>query len=443
MRERLAELVTRDLGPRQQFEIRQKLRQEVAAERLTSIDRALLKKMAIDRSVEASHRDPFRHALRAGRLRKLEALGLAEPLAAGRWRLAEGLEDQLRALGERGDIIRTKQRSLKASGIERARSEWNLGPVPSAGIVGRIVERGLADELAGRHYLIVDGVDGRIHHVDAGSGDALEPLPHGAIVRLTAAQPSEREVDRRIAEISLSNDGLYSADLHRLADPGASEQYVRAHIRRLEAMRRAGVPVERLGNGTWRIAADHVEQACAYERRRVRAAPVRIDLLSPLALDRLAGSGGATWLDRELAADEPVPLRDSGFGREVRTALTLRRQWLLGEGLAQDPGGEFVMREDAIAALERRGVERAAARIAAERGKPFAEAVNGGLVHGTLVRRVDLAGGRFALVENSREFTLVPWRPVLEHHLGHEVEGIVRQGRVNWSFGRGRAGPEI
>ena len=39
-------------------------------------------------------------------------------------------------------------------------------------LVGRVVARGLSDELNDRHYLIVDGVDGRAHYVDIGKDAA-------------------------------------------------------------------------------------------------------------------------------------------------------------------------------------------------------------------------------------------------------------------------------
>jgi hypothetical protein len=48
-----------------------------------------------------------------------------------------------------------------------------------------------------------------------------------------------------------------------------------------------------------------------------------------------------------------------------------------------------------------------------------------------------------AVIENSREFTLVPWRQVLERQIGKEVSGIMRGMEVSWTFGRQRSGPEI
>ena len=74
----------------------------------------------------------------------------------------------------------------------------------------------------------------------------------------------------------------------------------------------------------------------------------------------------------------------------------------------------------------------------------FAEPEPGERISGIVRSRVNLNSGSFAIVENSREFTLVPWRPVLERQLGREVSGRVRSsGSISWTFGRERQGPEI
>src|SRR3546814_6351408 len=94
-------------------------------------------------------------------------------------------------------------------------------------------------------------------------------------------------------------------------------------------MRRLGSLVEREPEGTWIIAPNHLERAADFERTRARAAPMIVETLSALPLDKQVAADGATWLDRELVADEPEPMRDTGFGREVRQALARRRQWLI------------------------------------------------------------------------------------------------------------------
>lgn len=444
MRERVSELVTLDLGPRQDVEIRQKLRREISAERLTSIDRRLIRDMRSGGIVSVGHRDPFQHALRAGRLKKLEAMGLAEPIDGGKWKVADGIEDRLRRLGERGDIILRMQRELSARGIERLPADRvvHRDAIPESGIVGQVIARGLSDEIADRHFLIVDGVDGRVHHVDIGSGDAVEPLPDGAIVRASPRDFGPRSSDRLVTAIAEANGGRYSVELHLKHDPAARVEFAEAHVRRLEAIRRAGGRVERLEDGAWCIGPDHLGQAAAYERRRARSAPVHVEIVSPVPLKELPKWNGTTWLDRELA-ESSEPLRDSGFGREVRAALVLRRQWLLGQGLGDELDGHFAMRPGSLDMLRRREFSAAAAQLSCELGLSFVPTAAGERIEGVLTRRVDLASGRFALVENGREFTLVPWRPVLQRHIGREVSGIARAGGVSWSIGRGRSGPEI
>ena len=64
-------------------------------------------------------------------------------------------------------------------------------------------------------------------------------------------------------------------------------------------------------------------------------------------------------------------------------------------------------------------------------------------VEGVIARRIDLESGPYALVEKSREFTLVPWRDVLERNIGKAASGIMRESGINWRFGRERSGPQI
>jgi hypothetical protein len=45
---------------------------------------------------------------------------------------------------------------------------------------------------------------------------------------------------------------------------------------------------------------------------------------------------------------------------------------------------------------------------------------------------------RFAVVEDGLGFSLVPWKPALERHLGRHVSGLARAETVDWNFGRKR-----
>ncbi|MDO7843568.1 relaxase/mobilization nuclease RlxS [Sphingomonas immobilis] len=446
MRERASELVELDLGPRTTHDIEAGLRTEVEQERLTSLDRAMLREAGEDRIVTAAGGDAFAQALRAGRLAKLRQLGLAEPVGGARWQLGEGMEDTLRGLGERGDIIRTMQREIGRAGLSRAPADqaiYRPAAANAAPLLGQIVARGLADEHADRHYLLVDATDGRTHYVVIGKGAELEAVPQGAIVHITPVRAEIREVDRTIVAVAAANGGRYDVEAHLKVDPGATEAFAGTHVRRLEAIRRLTGGAARDAAGLWTIGEDHLDRVAAYEARLAQDRPVAVEILSTRPLAALVEADAATWLDRGLVADWPETARDAGFGSALRDAQERRRQWLIAQDLAEVDEGVTRYRAGLLATLQRRELLRVAGALADETGLTFTEAMPGSRIEGALRRRVDLVSGRFALVEQSRDFTLVPWRPVLERQIGKPVSGILRGDGVNWTLGRTRGGPVI
>lgn len=442
-RQRVAEQVSLDLGPRTAWEMEASRRREIGAERLTPLDRRLIRGMDQDRVIAAAGRDMRDTAFRTGRLRKLAALGLAEEHGSGRWRLAPGLEQRLRELGERGDIIRTMQRAIRAGGIQRPATDQVVharGLGTGEVLVGRVLQRGLADEAADRHYLLVDGADGRLHHVQIGAAGAVQPLEPGTIIQVSARVAEVRDADRTVAEMAAAS-GRYDPQAH-LAEPGASREFVRAHVRRLEAIRRSVGGIERLEDGRWRIDGDHLARAERYEQAKLRDQPVQVEVLSLRPLGELGGFDGQTWLDRELASAAPVPLREAGFGAEANAAKAVRRAWLVAQDLASESADGWQPRCNFLAVLRTRELKALGERLGREFGEPLREAAAGERLSGTLRRRVDLAGQRFALLQGSGELVLVPWRPDLERQLGRELSGRVGPSGLSWTAGRSR-GPEI
>jgi type IV secretory pathway VirD2 relaxase len=446
LRTRASEIVTLDLGPKTRLEVETRMRRDIDAERLTDIDRQLLSEAQRSPLVMAKARDPVLQSLRAGRLQKLGAMGLADEIAPGQWRLAKDLRDTLTGLGERGDIIRTMQRELSARsrGVAPADRVVHDRAAPLAEpLAGRLVARGLDDELADRHYLIVDGIDGRSHYVAIGKGDSVETMPEGAIVRIVPAAVTISQADRTIVAVAAANNGRYDAAVHRRFDPGASPAFIETHIRRLEAMRRHQGLAERSADGSWTIAPDHLDRAASYTAAAARERPVAVELLSPVPVERLARAEAVTWLDREASGGSALPARDKGFGREVRSAMAMRRQWLIDEDLADAAGDGIAYRRGALAALQRRELLRLARSLSGELGKAFVEAGEGERIEGRLARRIDAVSGRYALVEKAKQFTLVPWKPVLERHVGKDIGGVVRENGISWTIGRDRGGPTI
>ena len=93
-------------------------------------------------------------------------------------------------------------------------------------------------------------------------------------------------------------------------------------------------------------------------------------------------------------------------------------------------------RRNLLATLREREVARVGTEMAESKGLPFRAATDGENVSGKFTGTVQLSSGKFAVVEKSHEFTLVPWRPVIDRQLGREVMGVVQGGSVSWQFGR-------
>ena len=67
---------------------------------------------------------------------------------------------------ERNDIIKRIHRGLAEQHIERSVGDFALDEGEhTPPIIGRLVARGLDDELNATAYAVIDGVDGRTHHI--------------------------------------------------------------------------------------------------------------------------------------------------------------------------------------------------------------------------------------------------------------------------------------
>lgn len=192
IRDRAAERITLELGPRTEPQIHSALQREVEAERWTSLDRALRDISdecggVADLRPGPNAEDPELRRLLLGRAAKLERLGLADPVGPACWTLKPGLDGTLRQLGIRGDIIKTMHQAMSRSGSEPDVSRFALhGDEPSHPVLGRLVQRGLDDELKGTAYVIVAGVDGHTHHLRFADLEFTGDATPGAIVEVRA-----------------------------------------------------------------------------------------------------------------------------------------------------------------------------------------------------------------------------------------------------------------
>ena len=160
---------------------------------------------------------------------------------------------------------------------------------------------------------------------------------------------------------------------------------------------------------------------------------------SDFTLDAQVSADGATWLDRLQLARERAPLSQAGFGAEVSVALERRIDHLAAEGFATRKGGRVSFSRDLLKTLRERDLAAASAKLEAETGLKRQTSGDGGTIAGVYRQRLDLASGRFAMLDNGMGFELVPWKPQLEKHLGQSVTGTMTPGGgVDWSLGRKR-----
>ena len=252
-------------------------------------------------------------------------------------------------------------RALARGGREPDGGTFAIHDDDQPSVLGRLADRGLQDELKGSAYVVIEGVDGRAHHVRFSSLEATGDATVGAVVEVRPFT---------------GDDG----------------------------------------------------------QRRVSLAA-----RSDLSLEAQVSSQGATWLDRTLLARERIALAEGGFGAEVRDALAKRTDHLVTEGLAHRQGPRTVFARDLLDDLRRREIDAASTKLSAETGLHRVGSAEGEHVAGIYRQRVQLASGRFAMIDNGLGFELVPWKPALEEHVGRHVSGVVQPGgSVAWSFGRTR-----
>ena len=415
MRRMASDLITQQLGPRQDLEIARAQASDVNKERLTGIDRRLAMRL-IDNRIEVTKANGihqrFERTLEIRRLRELEKLRLAAPDGPLAWRMAEGWQDRLKSMGRRHDIIRSISRAMGADDAPQNIRLFESAAMDQKPVLGCITAIGPEDELRDTRFILVEGIDGHHWHVSLG---AYEPGNFPGIGAIVEARPNEakaRTSDRIIAEVAEAHGGVYSDDNHAAYDPTSSAAFREAHKRRLEALRRAGF-AQRNDDGSWNIGPDHIEQAKRYEQTRVGTA--RLDVKSWLPIDELVHHDGLTWLDKRTDGRSGV----GALANEIANAADQRKAHLIKTGALKPSEKTLpIGTQHLLEARERAGAAKSEAK-ASKRAYIFVE--QGETFTGLYEKPVNLAQGRFAVVGNAKEFTLVPWRPSIERHRGNPL----------------------
>lgn len=334
-------------------------------------------------------------------------------IEAERW---TGLDRRLR---DRGD---------PASGHIDLRPQDRDRPEDRQRLIGRaqVLQRyGLAAEVSPGRWRVPDDLETRLREL-ALRGDIIKTLhqAQGGVDRDPASLVIEGEVLDAPVTGRLAARGLHD-ELNEQAYAVVDGVDGRLHHFRFRDLDASGdTPVGGIVEVRTVIEADGAKSLSLVHR-------------SDLSIASQVSAAGATWLDRQLVVAEPTALAQHGFGAKVRDALDRRRDHLVGLGLGQMRDGQFQPARKLIAKLRDAELDQAKAKLSVG-GKTVVTGGEGEAVSGVYVRRLDLASGRFAMIDDGLGFQLVPWTRALESRLGQEVTGTLTKNGVDWSLGKKR-----
>jgi type IV secretory pathway VirD2 relaxase len=362
LRARAEDLATIELGPRSEREIQSALDREIDAERVTSLDRTL-RRLADDGVVDlrpTSDADAAMQRRLLGRMATLERLGLAEPVGPGQWSLGDEAEQTLHDLSIRTDIIKTMHRAMLGEGrtCDPERFALHAAPPPEP-VIGRLVSRGLHDELAGSAYAVIDGADGHLHHLTFSDMDRTGDAPPGAIVELRSWRDQSGRHQSALAtrsdlsiEAQISAPGATWLDRQLIAQvpvatgPGFGREVRDAmssrarHLEHLGLAAREGgrvVPlpglIERLRTGEIETASAAIAARTGLHRHRVEVG----EHVSGIYRERVTLASGRFAMIDDGLGFQLVPWRpalDAQLGRHVTGMMgpTGQVDWSFGRG---------------------------------------------------------------------------------------------------------------
>jgi len=439
MRYRAMELATNALGYRSDLDILQSLTRDVHAERFTALDRRL-QGMAqrhpdgiIDlRVTPADPRAALQRRLYLGRLAYLTDNGLARTICEGTWKLEGDALDRLRGLTRHREIQRHVERHLESD--ERPGSIDVIDKAKFASpVTGRVLGRGVANELTGTAYLAVGGLDGKTYYATLSAyseRDAARPARSGDIVTLRGVQArASGRADRVIVDLANRHGGIYDPRSHlqqlrgeRLPYNATPERFVDAHVRRLEALASRGL-VTRESDGRYRIPSDLLTTMETTAASARDSAFITVDVRGR-DLRAQVVARAYTWLDEQLVAGNAQQLRNvavrTRFQDDVVQAAEQRVRQLAQIGLAQVDGERVTFDRQLKTKLARFERDDAAARLRPQYGR-YVDFDDARRFNGRIATIETLSSGPHAVVVSGDRFTLIAAERGLAKLVGKDV----------------------
>ena len=73
-----------------------------------------------------------------------------------------------------------------------------------------------------------------------------------------------------------------------------------------------------------------------------------------------------------------------------------------------------------------------------ELAKPYKPAPQSGRMSGLYRQAIQRPSGKYAVIEKSKEFTLVPWRETMDRNLGKSISGVMKGQTISWTLTKAR-----
>ncbi len=433
MRFRAQDIATRDLGSKTEIDIQNQEIAEIGKGKFTSLDRKIAA-LELNGTVDVGSY-PYEKIGRLsqsrimGRLEKLEQFGLAEKSGSRSWNLQDNWKDKLLKLGERQEIFRSMH---DAVGGDSQRYRINA---TGSEIQGRLVKKGLENELHDKFYFIVEEPSGQVNYISLDKNTNQESFREGDIITIKKEQESWlKKADLSIAEQAKKSGGFYDKEEHfqRLTgdiitlEDGRKvnkRDFVDAHERRIQRLQRYRM-VEQMPNGSWRVDPALVERL----KDRDKSGPIeqlKASHVSTMKIQHQVEYRGRTWIDRFTEKPDTPDFSKHGLGQEVRLAVRKRVMFLREMGVdPMDPA-----RGKALDRIERTDL---GSRMQTLQGGALKNLLPGDKITGVITASGELPSGRkYAQVYDpkAKEFALVPWQKDFEKLAGKQVELINHAGR--------------
>lgn len=439
LRHRAMERATDALGYRSQLDILQSLTRDLRADRFTALDRRLqtLAERHPDGVIDlhVTPTDPraaMQRRLYLGRLAHLTDSGLARAVTNGVWRLEPDALDRLRGLTQHREIQRQAEKHLDAADRTGAIEVVDKATL-KVPVTGRVLGRGMANELSGTAYLVVAGIDGKTYYAALSSHserDLAQGARAGDLVTLRRVEPrASGRADGAIVELASCNGGTYDPQQHiaqargqRLPYRATPERFVDAHVRRLEALASRGL-VAREPDGRYCVPSDLIARLEIDTASGRDNAVLKVDVHGR-DLRAQAAARAYTWLDEQLVVGVPQQVRQAAvrtrFQDELIDAADQRVKRLVQLGLAKLDGDRLTADPQLKPKLVRLERDDAAARLSRQFGR-FVDLDETRRFTGRVAAIESLTSGPHAVVVNGDRFTLVPVERGLARLVGRDV----------------------